>query len=130
MLCCVFRFSVICQRPVDSSVNPVNAVFFQEAICMSGMLHQLLISSQHITVGEKPENPAVQDTPFDRFLICHKIEPFISVISAKFLILQAFPERNDLMNKMIFYFLYKHHTPPYRIPLSVSVSETTLCSLI
>ena len=39
----------------------------------------------------------VQDTPFDRFLICHKIEPFISVISAKFLILQAFPERNDLV---------------------------------
>ena len=139
MLCRILQFPVPGQRPVDTSVFSVDAVISEKEIRVTGMLQQRLVSEEHISIGEEPEDPAVQDASLDCFLIQVKIISQISVIAAVFLVFQIFPEGNDLMFQMVFYFLYEHFSSltfcfrdPHdqRIPISVSVSDTTLWSLI
>ena len=108
----VLRLAGVIAAPVHAAVCLVVAVFQEELVGVAGILGKVCPAGQHGSLGEEPQNAAVQDAALFGFFIQLQVKIHVAVKAAVFLVPQPFPEGNDGLQQHFFCCLFdgRHNT--------------------
>ena len=108
----VLRLAGVIAAPVHTAVCLVVAVFQEELVGVAGILGKICPAGEHGSLGEEPQNAAVQDAALFGFFIQLQVKIHVAVKAAVFLVPQPFPEGNDGLQQHFFCCLFdgRHNT--------------------
>ena len=108
----VLRLAGVIAAPVHAAVCLVVAVFQEELVGVAGILGKVCPAGEHGSLGEEPQNAAVQDAALFGFFIQLQVKIHVAVKAAVFLVPQPFPEGNDGLQQHFFCCLFdgRHNT--------------------